>query len=375
MPLAPNMRRIYDRPWRNGGSANSGKIPTCVQVAVRPKTTVFAHETMLHPFAQAGAPRTGLARIGGVDVFDRDSGGLGFVFDEGLQLPPGPTMKPRSHAFPRLDPFADMGEVFHDDFTRPYPNRFGDDGFARFVVYVLDAPRLFAGDLPELLFRALAAVGLKTPTQGKIPIALIAQVLAAKNLARADGSEVVFPDIHPYDGAGCHRMRLVHIEDEVEKPAPLAADEFGFFSFSRIHELPLIGTRAQGNLNAPIERIERNRFAFEGISALVEMNACPLEVDLGHGFILLDASEFFLGFVGFAHGENGVAAHLAAQGGERSQLGIGFLMQRHPVPYPMFAHDGHEGITGVGIGRLQRSKRLGLRRRNVQKNRCRALHL
>ena len=179
MPLAPNMRRIYDRPWRNGGSANSGKIPTCVQVAVRPKTTVFAHETMLHPFAQAGAPRTGLARIGGVDVFDRDSGGLGFVFDEGLQLPPGPTMKPRSHAFPRLDPFADMGEVFHDDFTRPHPNRFGDDGFARFVVYVLDAPRLFAGDLPELLFRTLAAVGLKTPTQGKISITLIAQVLAA----------------------------------------------------------------------------------------------------------------------------------------------------------------------------------------------------
>ena len=61
---------------------------------------------------------------------------------------------------------------------------------------MLHAPRLLARDLPELLFRALVAVGLKAATQGKVAIALIAQSAAAKDLAQADGGEAVFSDVH-----------------------------------------------------------------------------------------------------------------------------------------------------------------------------------
>ena len=51
----PNIRRIYSRPWRNGRSANPGKVPTGIQVAVRPETTVFAHETMFAALAEMAA--------------------------------------------------------------------------------------------------------------------------------------------------------------------------------------------------------------------------------------------------------------------------------------------------------------------------------
>ena len=85
-----NIRRIYSRPWRDGGLANAGKVPTCIQVAVRPQTTVRALETMFRALPQSSTTRAGLAGVGRVDVLDRDACCLGLVFDEGLQLSPCP---------------------------------------------------------------------------------------------------------------------------------------------------------------------------------------------------------------------------------------------------------------------------------------------
>jgi len=48
----PNIRRIYDRPRQRGTAADPGKVPTCVQVAVRPETTVRALETMFRALPQ-----------------------------------------------------------------------------------------------------------------------------------------------------------------------------------------------------------------------------------------------------------------------------------------------------------------------------------
>src|SRR6266478_2481329 len=48
---ATHIRRIYSRPWRNGSLANPGKIPTGIQVSVRPETTGRA----LRPERRRGA--------------------------------------------------------------------------------------------------------------------------------------------------------------------------------------------------------------------------------------------------------------------------------------------------------------------------------
>lgn len=111
--LIPDIRRIYDRPWHNGGCANPGKIPTCIHVAVRPETTVRTLETVLRAFAQPPATRACLAGVGGIGILDGDTGSFGLVFDKGLKLPPGLMMQPSLHALARFDPAADVRQVFH----------------------------------------------------------------------------------------------------------------------------------------------------------------------------------------------------------------------------------------------------------------------
>lgn len=70
-----NIRRVYSRPWRNGSPANPGKVSTCVQVGMRPETTLIAHEAMLGTPSKLTAARAGLAGVGRIDELDRDSNG------------------------------------------------------------------------------------------------------------------------------------------------------------------------------------------------------------------------------------------------------------------------------------------------------------
>src|SRR5208282_5540272 len=145
---ATHIRRIYSRPWRDGSLANPGKIPTCIQVSVRPETT-GTFETMLKPTTQPPAVRAGLAAVGGVHVLDRDPQRTSLVVDKALQLAKCPAVQPRAHAPTRPDAIADVSEVLHHDLGSPDVLGFLDDGFARFVVDVFDTPPLLAGDLPE----------------------------------------------------------------------------------------------------------------------------------------------------------------------------------------------------------------------------------
>jgi hypothetical protein len=113
-----NIRRVYGRPWRDGGLANPGKVSTGVAVGVRPKTTLITHETMLDAPPQRSAARTRLAGESRIDVFHRNACRFGLVFDKGLKLPKSPTMQSRSHALARLDAAANMAQVFHHDLGR-----------------------------------------------------------------------------------------------------------------------------------------------------------------------------------------------------------------------------------------------------------------
>ncbi|GIW58974.1 MAG: hypothetical protein KatS3mg087_0040 [Patescibacteria group bacterium] len=371
---APNIRRIYNRPWRDGGLANPGKIPTCIHVAVRPETTVWALETVFRALAQFSTTRAGLAGVGRGDILDRNPCRFRLVLDKGLKLSPGPAVESRAYALSCLDATADVREVLHHDLGDTKPLGFFDNGLARFVVDVLHAPHLLAGDLPELLFRALAAVGLKTPAQGKVAIALIAQFPAAKDLARARGGEVVFPDIHAHHRAGCHRCRIAGFDDEVEKPAAFAKHQFGFFRLAGFEDATLVFTKAHRDGDAAIQRVERNHLAFDGVGALVEVHAGAVEADIRDRLVFADAPECFLRLVRLAHRVDGVAAHLTAQRCVLPQHRIGVLMQRYPVPDTVFADDRNKAVAGVHVSRAQSSKTARLFRRHIEKDRRRAHH-
>ncbi|HZR03886.1 MAG TPA: hypothetical protein VFA81_12010, partial [Burkholderiales bacterium] len=164
------MKRTYSRPWRHGSAANPGKIPTCVQVSVRPETTGTL-ETMLAPRTQLPASRAGLARVGRIHVLHLDAYRMRFVFHKALQLSEGPAVQSSTHAPTCPDALTDVGEILHHDLGCPDPTRFRDNAFARFVINVSDTPPLSAGDLPECLSGTLAAVGLQATTQGQMLIA------------------------------------------------------------------------------------------------------------------------------------------------------------------------------------------------------------
>ena len=369
-----NIRRIYSRPQQRGTAADPGKISTCIQVAVRPQTTVFAHETMFAALADACALGAGLAGIGRVHVFDRNTRRFRLVFNEALKLAPCPAVQAATHALARLDAAANVRQVFHRDLGHTRLEGCLDDGLARFVIDVLHTPRLLAGDLPELLSGALTAVGLEAAAQGKVTVALIAQWLAAKDLAQAMGGEVVFSDIHTHHRAGCHRLRVAGLDDKVEKPPPFAQYQLRLLRLAGLKDAALMFAGTHGDLDTAIKRVERDSIVLEGVGAFVEVHAGALEADFRDRLIFPDAPEFLLRLVGLAHREDDVAAHLAAQRRGLPQVAVRSLVQPNPVPQTILTHDGNQTVARIRVSCAQRSKRSGLLRAHLQPDRRRAHH-
>src|SRR5438270_628249 len=269
---ATHIRRIYNRPWRNGSLANPGKIPTCVQVSVRPETTGTL-ETMLAPRTQLPAGRTGLAAVGRIDIHDGDANGTGLVLEEALQLPERPAVEPCAHAPAGPKAIADVGEVLHHDRGRANASGFLENRLARFVIDVSDTPPLLAGDLPESLSGTLAAVGLEATTQGQMLITPMAQCLSAPDPARAGGGESIFPNIHAHHGAGCHPFAVGRLDGEIEKPFASAKHQFRLLRQAARQDLALVIPEDHRHPHASLQRVERERLALERIGAVVEMDA------------------------------------------------------------------------------------------------------
>src|SRR2546421_5994490 len=364
---ATHIRRIYSRPWRNGSLANPGKIPTCVQVSVRPETTGTL-KTMLEPCAQLPAGRTGLTRVGRIDIHDGDPRGTGLVLDEALQLPECPAVQSCAQAPTCLQAIADMREVLHHDRGRTNASGFLNNVFAGFVIDVVNTPPFLAGDLPESLPRTLAAVGLEATTQGQMLITPMAQCLSAPDPARAGGGESIFPDIHAHHEAGRHPFAVDRLDDEIEKPVPSAKHQFRFLRQAARQDLALVIPEDQRHPHAPLQGVERDRLALERIGAVVEMDAGAAKAQGWNRRVLGDASQSSLRAIRLAHREDGVARHLRAQRCLLPQGSVTELMQGDPIPTACGLHQWYQPITGLGVDRLQRTQSGGLLRRHLQSN-------
>src|SRR6266480_152017 len=289
---ATHIRRIYGRPWRNGSLANPGKIPTCIQVSVRPETTGTL-ETMLEPCPQLPTGRTGLAAVGRIDIHDGDPHGTGLVFDKALQLPERPAVEPCAHTPAGPKAIADVREVLHCDRGRANASGFLENRLARFVIDVSDTPPFLAGDLPEFLSRTLAAVGLETTTQGQMLITPMAQCLSAPDPACAGGGESIFPDIHTHHGAGCHGCTVGRLDDEIEKPLPSAKHQFRFLRQAARQDLALVIPEDHRHPHASLQGVERERLVLKRIGAVVEMDAGAVKRQGWDRRVWGDASQSF----------------------------------------------------------------------------------
>ncbi len=237
-----------------------------------------------------------------------------------------------------------------------------------------DVPPLLAGDLPELLFCASAAVGLETATQGEMAVATIAQATASEYPSQTMCREIVFADIHSHYRAGCDRLLVVGFDDEVEIPVPLPKRQFRLLRPAEGEDAPLVFPKTHRNDDASAQGIKRDGILLERVGALVEVDAGALEADCRNRRVFRNPSGYLECLVRLADRKDGIAAHLAAQRSRGAHLRISALMQCHPFPDPMLANDGGKPLAGVRKVGLQRGKRRSLLWRRVQLDRRRAHH-
>jgi hypothetical protein len=362
-----HIRRIYTRPWCHGSDANPGKIPTCVQVGVRPETTITL-ETIPHSRAPLSAGRAGLARIGGVHVLDCDPHRTCLVFYKVLQLPESPAVQSGTGAPTRADAFTDVRQVFHHDPGRSDTTGFHNNTFTRFVVDMSDTPPLFAGDLPESLPRTLAAVGLQATTQGQMLIAPMAQGFTAPDPARAAGGECIFPDIHAHDRAGCDRFTFTRLDYEIEKPAAAAQHQLGLLRSTAVQNLQLMLPENHRYKQAPLEGVERDRITLECVRAVVVMHAGALKAQGRNRGVCDNTAPGALRTIGLAHREDGIASHLRPERSLLTQAPITELVQGNPIPTALFLHQWYESVARLRISASQCAQAGSLLHRRVQSN-------
>lgn len=369
------MRRIYNRPWQHDCPANPGKVSTCIQVGMRPETTLIALESIPDPAAKLMAAGAELAAVSGIDTDNVNSDRSRLVFNEALQLSKSPSMEPCAHAPARADVITNVREILqHESGGSEFHSR-GDDGLARLVINMPYAPPLPAGDLPELLFGALAAVGLKTTTQGKVTIAPVAQSLAAEDLAGANGGERIFSYIHTYNRTSCQRRRIVRFYNQVEEPHSLAENQLGFLRCAGRENATLMLPEPHCDRHAAVEGIKRNSVLDKPVGSLVEMNTRLVESDCPNRFTPLDPSQRALSLVRLANRKNRITSHLAPEICLRAQARVSEPVQVNTIPTPMPCHKWHQPIARIGIDRSQRAQGSLLLRRGNQCNRSRAKHV
>lgn len=331
---------------------------------------------MLDPFSKFPANRTSLARIGGVNVRHGQPGTLRFVGDKLLQLPESPSMQSSPDSLSSLDVGADMGQVFHSDFTGPGTDSFCNDGLARFVVRMLHMPLLTTRDSTELAFSSPATVGLKTTTMGKVFVAVVPQLSAAPDLAGAGSREVGFPHVNPQSATAGYRRNIGNVEDEIEVPDAFADNEPGFLGCSAFKQVALMLAASEGDALPAFKGEQGKRVALDRIGALVEVNGRWVEDDMRNRLIFSDSLVSLKRLVGIRNAVNSLTNHLAAK--RRKQFThrvVSQVMQSYTIPAAMLLRVWNDCIAGIRKSVSQSRQRLRLLRCCQQLQGYGALHI
>lgn len=365
---ATHIGRIYNRRPQRRSAADPGKVPTCIQVGVRPETTGTC-EKLSGPYTQRPAVRARLTRIGRSNICDGNPSISGLISYERLKLGERPAVQHRARAPSASNAVPDMGQVFQDDSRGTALQGFSHHRPAGFVIDMSSASFFSAGDLPELLSCALAAVGLKTTSKRQVLITPMAQSLTAPELPRAGGGKVNFPDIHTHDLIGWRELDVSDFNADVEVPRAFAAHEISLLRETPDDDLTLMGSANQWNGDTPPKRIERDELPSECVGTFVEMHTGWSEVQGGHRPPFRNAPKSLLCSICLTYGEYGVATHLGSELRSHAQQPIPNAVQVHAIPTPMLSYERHESIARIGVRRLQLRQGRGVRRSDAQLDR------
>lgn len=339
-------------------------VATRVDIAVRPVATRTG-EAMPRPFSNFPAHRARLARIGGVDIDNSETGSLRLVGHKVLQLPKGPTVQSSSDALTGPNTLPDMRQVFHANLAGSRGQGLGNDGFTGLVVDVFHMPLLAPGDNLEFALGGAATVGLETTAMGKVNIALVSQLVATPDPASAGRGEIVFPDINPQNATARDGRDLRETEDEVEIPDSLTDNEPRFLGRATGKQVALVPASGKGDLDTTRQGEQRQGTRPNRVGPLVEIDRRRIKRHSGNGFVFRKALVFLKRFIGVGHPVNRLTDHLTTERRELfSNRVIGQMVQRDTVPTTMFLHQRNHSRAGVS----KRSRQISQGRRLL---RCR----
>ena len=363
--------RVTDAPCRTGRSGKLGNVARRINVGVQP-CSAQASKTMFYSLSKFPAHATSLRRVSGVDVNHGQSSTVSLVGNKVLELAEGPPMQPRPDPLPCPDVGADVGQIFHANFTRIGTDGFCNDGLASFVVDVFHMPLLTTGDSAELAFSSPATVGLETTTMGKVDVPVMPEFSAAPDLAGTGGCEVVLTHVKPENTTTGNGSDIGKVEDKVEIPNALADDQLGFFGCATGKQVALVLATDKRNLGAPVEGEQRERITLDRVGTFVEVDRCGVELNGRNRFVLDDAFVGLERLVGISNTVNRLANHLTTKRGKLFAHGVvGQVMQSYAVPAAMLNGKRNDGVagSGIGIGKRSQCRRLFGRRNQLERYR------
>jgi hypothetical protein len=309
-----------------------GNVATRVDVAVRHVST-GTNKAMLRSFSDFPAHATCLRRVG-------------LVSNKVLKLTERPTMQSRPNPLPGLDVGADVGQVFHADFSDIGIDSFCNDGLANFVVHMFHMQAFTPRDSAQLAFRCAATVGLKSPAVGKVFVAVVPQLPTTEHLASAGCGETIFPNINAHRAATGRRRSIGNVENEVEVPDTLADNQLCFLRGAAGKQVTLMLAANERNLGATLESEKGKHVALDRVGALVKVDGSWAKSNCRNGLVLGDAFVGLKRFVGVCYTVNGLANHLATEGWHQFPHSVvSVVMQDNPVPTAMLDRERNYRIA------------------------------
>ncbi|ARD53723.1 hypothetical protein WR24_09470 [Escherichia coli] len=306
-------------------------------------------EAMLMSFTQTAAARATLTAVSRVNIFNHYSDRTGFIFDKRLKLTPCPAVQAGTDPFTSFYPVTNMSQIFQYNCANTRFSGSSNDNFTRFVVGLFYPSHLFTGDLPQLLFCTLAAIGLETTTEGKVTISFVTKLFTTKQLTQTVGGKVVFSHINAHRFLRNNHCCICYFNNKIEEPETFTEDKLCLFGVTgRQHSL-LMFADDHWNTYPPIERVKRQAIIAQTVRLFIEVNTGTVEANRRHSFRFMYVPPFFLRFIGFTNRKNNVAAHLASKGGMFTQITVNHIVQPNPVPDSMFTYNRHKTVTGISI--------------------------
>lgn len=366
-----HMRTHYIARWSKNTHSNLRKIASRVAVAVREDTTYLTGEPMPQTLSTIPASRTGLRGIRRIHVADGNAGGLRFVFDKGLQLPPAPAMQARSQAFAHSNPIADVREVLQRNRSAAGVYGLGNDSSADLVVDVPHVTRLAAGDSGQQLLCRLGAVALKSRAQRQKTIARVSEFSTSVKCAVTCGGQDIFTQVDAQDVGLSRSVRPGYVQNDVQIPNASLLKHLGFPDAAAFEIGALKLAESHLDLLAAIHRKKRKIGAakVEGARIDVDRRGCTKL----HDRPLAPAGAMRLQATG--DGGNRVADHLRSETGEPFADGVvREVMQANTICATVLEGGRRNRVAGGNESRSQGDHLRRLLTRWRESNRNRAFH-